>query len=447
MALFKIISMRRQAHKHVAVTLFAISLGLATATLPCAAQTLTAPVPLQQATARNTVDLRVWPDSISPIVQRLAKGAALEVLGEHFGPWVEVRTSDGDVGWLQALDLAAASASSSASPSSNTSSNTSFLDFFRSKNTMSAKPGVNEPLPSSATAAPAFTTSAQPNPEPAETLTLSEQRLLQAQTYRAASEEARRFAFQAQLERVRLIGKFDPVPSTVDIGNVADEAAIGREVALALLGNTPLHSDISLQTYINLLGRWTSLESASPDLAWTFAVLDSRASMVYALPGGTVLITQGLIEKTTTEAELAGILAHAIAHVVDHHHLKELAAAADATPTAGWGNLASGVYAKGLAPDDEMAADRRAVVMLTRAGFNPWAVNKTIALTGSNATAQPKFFAWFASLAGPDEPTQRRLAQIKTFMGSRFDAYADVPSQPIPQRLEQLNSRLPPLSQ
>jgi predicted Zn-dependent protease len=302
-------------------------------------------------------------------------------------------------------------------------------------------------LSSSATAVPAFTTSAQPNPEPAETLTLSEQRLLQAQTYRAASEEARRFAFQAQLERVRLVGKFDPVPNAVDIGTVADEATIGREVALALLSNTPLHSDISLQTYINLLGRWISLESTSPDLAWTFAVLDSRAAMVYALPGGTVLITQGLIEKTHTEAELAGVLAHAIAHVVDRHYLKELAAATDATPTAGWGNLAGGVYAKGLAVDDEMAADRRAVVMLTRAGFNPWAVNKTIALTGSNATAQPKFFAWFASLAGPDEPTQRRLAQIKTFMGSRFDAYAEVPSQPIPQRLVQLNSRLPSLSQ
>lgn len=388
----------------------------------------------QQLIARGAIDLREGPDSVNRFVQRISKGANLETTGKRFGPWLEVTSADGNVGWLQMLDVTATSVNESESilaPQNNTA------------------------------IAIATTTEATASENP---LSASEQRLLQAQTYRVGSEEARRFAFQASLERVRVIGKFDPVPATaaptlklntapdtarntpLTAGkaneiDAVEEIAMGNEVALTLLSDAPLYNDISVQTYINLLGRWISLESTRPELPWTFAVLDVQAAMVYAIPGGTVLITRGMLAKTKTEAELAGVLAQAMAHVLSRHHLNALATAALTTPTAGWRNLAGGVYAKGLPADEEMEADRQAVVMLTRAGFGPLAMNKAIALTGSNALPKPQLSSLLALFSGPDLLTQQRLTQIKTFMGHRFDAYANTPSVPVAQRLAQLNTR------
>ena len=215
----------------------------------------------------------------------------------------------------------------------------------------------------------------------------------------------------------------------------AQEAALGREMVLTVLTDHALVNDISLQTYVNELGRWISLESTQPDLPWTFGVLDSSSVAAYAAPGGHVFITRGLLDRMGTEAELASLLAHEIAYVTDRHVLKALARQATANPRATLPALVRELYAQGLDADSQFAADRSAVMLATRTGFNPHALANAIKLAsprGAETTV-------LSALLGPDAMTRQRLSQLKQFMGTRFDGVGPKSSPRIGERLAQLN--------
>ncbi|HYE41369.1 MAG TPA: M48 family metalloprotease, partial [Ramlibacter sp.] len=160
---------------------------------------------------------------------------------------------------------------------------------------------------------------------------------------------------------------------SVDTIDEAKEVDIGRQLAAVLLGSKPLHRDAALQRYVNRLGRWLSLQSPRPHLPWTFGVLDDAGFNAFAAPGGYVFVTKGLVDQVD-EAELAGILAHEIAHVTEKHHLQALAArarsglatqliasqvrssAAGQFVSAQMLALGRDLYARGLDRGDEFAA-------------------------------------------------------------------------------------------
>lgn len=169
-----------------------------------------------------------------------------------------------------------------------------------------------------------------------------------------------------------------------------DEADIGRESAAVLLGAAPLLDDARVQAYVNKVGLWVALQSDRPDLKWRFAVLDDADINAFAAPGGYVFITKGLLARLRNEAELAGVLAHEIGHVVATHHLiairKEarvkLAGMAiqaaldkseeDAERLRALGRGAKLIYSRGLDRKDEHDADRIGVVLAARAGYDPY---------------------------------------------------------------------------
>ena len=64
------------------------------------------------------------------------------------------------------------------------------------------------------------------------------------------------------------------------------EIQIGQQLSAILLGSKPLLPDMAMQRYVNQLGRWISLQSARPNLPWTFAVLDDPGFNAFAAPGG-----------------------------------------------------------------------------------------------------------------------------------------------------------------
>ena len=104
----------------------------------------------------------------------------------------------------------------------------------------------------------------------------------------------------------------------------AEEIALGREITGSLLGAAPLVKDEALQKYVNQVGRWVANQSERADLPWKFGVIDSADLNAFAAPGGYVLLTKGLYLKMQSEAQLAGVLGHEIAHVVKKHQLKVL---------------------------------------------------------------------------------------------------------------------------
>ncbi|HEX4869711.1 MAG TPA: M48 family metalloprotease, partial [Moraxellaceae bacterium] len=108
------------------------------------------------------------------------------------------------------------------------------------------------------------------------------------------------------------------------VGNPSnsDEEKLGREVAGRLLGAAPLVQDEALQKYVNRVGRYVAAQSERPDLNWTFGVIESPSVNAFAAPGGYVFVTRGLYALLTSEAELAGVLAHEIGHVNARHHVR-----------------------------------------------------------------------------------------------------------------------------
>ena len=164
-----------------------------------------------------------------------------------------------------------------------------------------------------------------------------------------------------------------------------DDIAIGRDVAGQSLGAAHLVRDAALQAYVNRVGRWVALQSERPGLPWTFGVIDTPAVNAFASPGGYILITRGLYQLLENEAQLAGVLAHEIVHVVEKHHIDVmrksglLSAGTRVAQTTTKSALASNaiggsaeVFARGLDKNAEFEADQRGVVLAARAGYNPY---------------------------------------------------------------------------
>jgi predicted Zn-dependent protease len=167
-----------------------------------------------------------------------------------------------------------------------------------------------------------------------------------------------------------------------------DEIEIGKELASTLLGAAPLLANEPVQRYVQSVGRWLATQTERPDLPWQFGVLDAPQINAFAAPGGYIFVTRGLLERMRSEAELAGVLAHEIAHVLQKHHLKAIQKSGQVGVATGVLSLAiqdrnslardkliafgTEMYSRGLDRTDELEADRLGVVIAARAGYDPY---------------------------------------------------------------------------
>ena len=101
-----------------------------------------------------------------------------------------------------------------------------------------------------------------------------------------------------------------------------EEAELGFGMAQQFLSSKRLVADEGLQRYVNTVGVWVTQQSERPNLPWRFAVIEGETPNAFAVPGGYVFITNGMVALAETESELAGILGHEISHVVRKHHLR-----------------------------------------------------------------------------------------------------------------------------
>ncbi|MDH5343709.1 MAG: M48 family metallopeptidase, partial [Betaproteobacteria bacterium] len=185
------------------------------------------------------------------------------------------------------------------------------------------------------------------------------------------------------LNRIFSIGR-DAVTAVTGVSE-EEELAMGREIAGRMLGAAPLVNDEELQRYVNRVGRWVAMQSERPGLPWRFAVIDTTSINAFATPGGYVLLTRGLYDILDNEAQLAGVLAHEIGHIVQRHHvtvLQKSAALSAGAQLAQRDNrsalvnnmIGSGaeVFARGLDKSAEYEADAIGLVLAARAGYNPF---------------------------------------------------------------------------
>jgi predicted Zn-dependent protease len=219
----------------------------------------------------------------------------------------------------------------------------------------------------------------------------------------------------------------------------ADEIEIGKGIAANLVGAAPLVNDMQLQAYVNRLGQWLVLHTERPNLPWRFGVLDTPGVNAFATPGGYVFITRGMLLRCRDEAELAGVLAHEIMHVVEKHALKTLRKGA-LTELAGdalgeyaakkgkenYKKLVSAgteIYTRGLDKEDEYAADRLGVVIAARAGYDPFGLPSVLQTLASINPQDDAVALMFKT--HPD--SGQRLELLIGTMEGRLDNLADQP--------------------
>ncbi|MCS7308230.1 MAG: M48 family metalloprotease, partial [Aquificaceae bacterium] len=106
--------------------------------------------------------------------------------------------------------------------------------------------------------------------------------------------------------------------------DVEAEVMFGRELAVKIVGTYPLLRDRELTMYVNKIGKYMTLYSNRPEVEFRFGILNTDHVNAYSAPGGYIFITKGCLMLVKDESELAGILAHEIAHVSERHIVKEL---------------------------------------------------------------------------------------------------------------------------
>jgi len=216
-----------------------------------------------------------------------------------------------------------------------------------------------------------------------------------------------------------------------------EEIEIGGNLISGLLGASALVENPRLQRYVNDVGFWVAAQSGRSKLPWRFGVIKSRGINAFAAPGGYIVITRGLYQLLENEAQLAAVLAHEIAHVVRKHHLKALQktmkrefwtdltadAVSDGKNRKKMQKLInSGVqlYATGLDRKYEFEADLRGVVLVARAGYDPFAFLDVLTTIDSiNPDSEE-----LTVLMNTHPPTGDRLDTLARKMDGKLDSYA-----------------------
>lgn len=104
----------------------------------------------------------------------------------------------------------------------------------------------------------------------------------------------------------------------------AQEAALGREGYAAATAEYGVYDDPALAAYVDSVGRKVARASDLPDLPWRFTVLDDDAVNAFAMPGGYIYVTRGLLAHMQSEAQLAGVLGHEVGHVTARHSARQM---------------------------------------------------------------------------------------------------------------------------
>ena len=211
-----------------------------------------------------------------------------------------------------------------------------------------------------------------------------------------------------------------------------DQQALGMQVATQVYEQMPVLPDNSLETqYVRKLGQ--KLVATIPqEYSWPFEfhVIPQKEINAFALPGGQMFINIGTITAAKNEAELAGVMAHEMAHVYMQHSAKQASKAQTTSMIAGIasavlgsrGGLAGQVGQMGIqmgaqglmmkySRGDESQADTVGAMILYKAGYNPQGMADFFQTMGSQGgSAPPEFFSSHPNPVNRQQTIQKQIA-------------------------------------
>jgi len=225
--------------------------------------------------------------------------------------------------------------------------------------------------------------------------------------------------------------------SAIQLVSVEDEIAIGKQAQVEVRKQTPQLEDAAAQAYVTRIGRQLAAK-AGVRYPYSFSVANYREINAFALPGGPIWVNRGTIEAAGTEAQLAGVLAHEIAHVSERHSAQQLSnvivanlglsllgallgnsgGATAANIAARY--VASGAFLK-FSRDDEREADRVGARIMARAGWDPRGMIELLQAIREHEQRDPSSVeVFFSNHPSPqDRVALLRQAMPKTRAGKR----------------------------
>jgi beta-barrel assembly-enhancing protease len=222
--------------------------------------------------------------------------------------------------------------------------------------------------------------------------------------------------------------------------SVNDEIALGRQTQQQVKAEVPQLYDPTVVRYVQSIGRRLAARASGPKYPYSFTVADYREINAFALPGGPVWVHRGAIAAAANEAQLAGVLAHEIAHVAQRHTADQLTKNLVANGLLGLlgavlGNdrsartaqaaaqLLAGGYMLKFSRDDEREADRVGARILRQAG---WDAREMIAFMETLRREQGRdpssVEVFLSSHPGPAERVALLRTQLRGVSGGRRDS-------------------------
>jgi len=208
-----------------------------------------------------------------------------------------------------------------------------------------------------------------------------------------------------------------------------DEVAMGQEEAQKVAASMPMLQNQPVQDMVKRVGMEMAKASERPELPWSFTVLDDPVVNAFALPGGPIFITRGIITNMNSEAELASVLGHEIGHVTARHSASQISKQQIASMGLGVASVISptaaqfaGVAEQGLGilmlkygRDDETQADKLGYRYMMTIGWDPREAVKMFQMlqktSGGDKEGRPP--EWMSTHPDPGDRAQRAEARSK----------------------------------
>lgn len=164
----------------------------------------------------------------------------------------------------------------------------------------------------------------------------------------------------------------------------AEERRLGARFHRQILEQQEVYDDPELQAYVDRIGQRLAAKSHRPQLGFQFTVLDDAGVNAFAVPGGYIYITRGIMAYFDSEAELAGVLGHEIGHVTARHSVRQYSTATATgilgsilIAQAGGGRTGQQLFdivhtaaIRGYGREHELESDRLGAQYLARAGYD-----------------------------------------------------------------------------
>jgi predicted Zn-dependent protease len=171
----------------------------------------------------------------------------------------------------------------------------------------------------------------------------------------------------------------------------SQEISLGRQYSAQIMEEMPSYEHAALNKLVQRVGKKLAAKSHRPGLVYRFTIVDSDTVNAFALPGGYIYITRGMLAYLNSEAELAAVLGHEIGHVTARHSVRQhsastatgLLGAVISATTGVQGidtltNMASTAFVRGYGREHELEADRLGAEYLARSGYDPEAMLEVV---------------------------------------------------------------------